>query len=360
MSLALNGMLHAVDEYSAFLDTHALEDMLEDTQGQYGGIGIQIGMKDKVLTVIAPIEGTPAYRAGLQSGDRIVKIGAKNTDGLTMKAVVDLLKGEKGTRVTLRIEPVDGAEARDVEIVRDTIEVPSVKDARILRDGIGYLRITQFMAPTAGLLREHIDALRKQGMTALVLDLRGNPGGLLTTAVEVAQMFLRNGQLVVSTRGRPGVGSEQSAFAGGDVHYVDMPLAVLINKGSASASEIVAGALADHKRAVLVGETSFGKGSVQSVVRLRSNPDQAIRLTTARYYTPAGRMIHGTGIDPDIPVEVSVAAWRDVQLARLAKEKLKEFTPEEQKRLARVVDAQLERAADLLQAVAVFHAANRK
>ena len=354
MALALDGMLHAVDEYSAFLDADEFEDVRDDTEGRYGGIGIHIGVRGGVLTVIAPIEGTPAYRAGVQSGDRILSIDGTETEGFSLKQAVDRLRGDRGTAVTLRLEPADGGEARDVQIVRDVIEVPSVKGGRLLRDGVGYLRITQFTRPTGELLKQEIESLRARGMTSLVLDLRGNPGGLLSSAVDVAQLFLRRGKVVVSTRGREGGAPEHKALAGGDTRYTEMPVAILVNRGSASASEIVAGALQDYHRAVLVGETTFGKGSVQSVVKLQSDPRQAIRLTTARYYTPAGRMIHGKGIEPDVPVSMTAAEWRDVQMARAAKDTPSDFTPEEARRLAKVVDGQLERAVDLLYAVSVF------
>lgn len=359
MSLALDGMLHSIDEYSGFLDADEFEDIQEDTEGRYGGIGIHIGMKGDVLTVIAPIEGTPAYRAGVQSGERIVAIDGVKTEGITLKQAVDKLRGERGSEVTLRLEPADGGEAHDVKIVRDFIEVPSVKGARMIRDGVGYLRITQFTRPTGDLLKADLEKLKGQGMKALVLDLRGNPGGLLTSAIDVSQLFLKRGAVVVTTKGREGVMPEHKSLAGGDTRYTDLPVAILVNKGSASASEIVAGALQDHKRAVLVGETTYGKGSVQSVVKLRSNPKQAIRLTTARYHTPSGRMIHGKGIEPDLPVEMTAGEWRDVQMARAVAEAPGEFSAEEKSRLADVVDWQLERAVDLLYAVCVFRSTGK-
>lgn len=351
---ALHGMLRALDEHSDFLEPEAYSEMQDDTAGKFSGIGIHIGLRDGVLTVIAPIEDTPAFRAGLQSGDRIVAIEGETTQGITLRQAVDKLRGEKGTEVNLSVQGPHETEARDVSIVRDDITVPNVKGVRLIRDRVGYIRITHFAAPTGELLQQALEELTEEGMEALVLDLRSNPGGLLKAAIDVTQKFLPGGEVIVSTRGRPGVYDEVVSKATGPYHNVEIPLAVLVNGGSASASEIVAGALQDHKRAIIVGDTTFGKGSVQSVIRLMPQGESAIRLTTALYYTPAGRQIHDKGIDPDIRVYVSPEEWRKVQVRRAHVESPAHFPAPEKKKYEDVVDHQLERAIDVLQAVNIF------
>ena len=345
----LDSLLSSLDPYSAFLMDQEYEGMRDDTEGAYEGIGVHIGIKDHQLTVIAPIEGSPGARAGLHSGDRIMAIEGESTKGLSLRDALKVMRGRKGSKVLLTISPSDGGDDRDVEIVRAVVEVPSVKGRKLVQDGIGYLRLTQFARPTASNLADQVEMLLNDGMEALVLDLRGNPGGLLNSAIEVSELFLKRGTLIVSTKGREGVYPEQTAVASRRSFH-DFPLAILINQGSASASEIVAGALQDHKRAVLVGEQSFGKGSVQSVVKLKSDPRSAIRLTTARYYTPSGRMIHGTGIAPDVPVPIESHEWRAIVKARMPSENESESEA--------VVDRQLERAVDLLHAVTIFKSAS--
>ena len=252
---ALHGMLQALDAHSDFLEPAAYSDMQEDTKGKYGGIGIQIGFKDGFLSVIAPIEDTPAFKAGMQAGDRIVEINGEKTHGIKIDAAVKKLRGEKGTTVVLTVRRADEDDSRKFTIVRGDIEVPSVKGARLLGDGVGYVRLTQFALPTAGSLNDALMKLQAEGMNALILDLRNNPGGLLVSAIDVSQKFLQKGRLIVTTKGREGVSPKDEKFAKVDGQFIDIPIAVLINGGSASASEIVAGALQDNKRAVIVGET---------------------------------------------------------------------------------------------------------
>ncbi len=348
MDSTLDSLLSSLDPYSSFLMDQEYEGMRDDTEGAYEGIGVHIGIKDHQLTVIAPIEGSPGARAGLHSGDRIMAIEGQSTKGLSLRDALKVLRGRKGSKVVLTISPSDGSDDREVEIVRAVVAVPSVKGRKLVQDGIGYLRLTQFARPTASNLADQVEMLLNDGMEALVLDLRGNPGGLLNSAIEVSELFLKRGTVIVSTKGREGVYPEQIAAASRR-QFHDFPLAILINQGSASASEIVAGAFQDHKRAVLVGEKSFGKGSVQSVVRLKSDPRSAIRLTTARYYTPSGRMIHGTGIAPDVPVPIESDEWRAIVKARMPSEDDAESEA--------VVDRQLERAVDLLHAVTIFKSA---
>jgi carboxyl-terminal processing protease len=351
---ALHGMLQALDPHSSFLDPAAYKDILEETSGTYSGIGITIGMKDGILTVIAPIEDTPAFRAGLQAGDKILKINSEKTTGMDLKDAVKRLKGPRGSEVAVTVLGLADDKPREVKIVRDNIEMPVIKGTRIIRDGVGYIRITQFTDPTGQLLQDALDKLSAQGMNALVLDLRNNPGGLLRAAIDVSQRFLERGQLIVTTKGREGVYDKMEARAGGDRHSTGFPVAVLINGGSASASEIVAGALHDQKRAVLVGDTTFGKGSVQSILPLKSATNTAIRLTMALYYTPSGKQINDKGIEPDVPVPLLADEWRKVQMKRVQIENPAQFSDEEKKQYNDVVDRQLERAVDLLQALKVF------
>jgi carboxyl-terminal processing protease len=330
--------------------------MQADTAGKFGGIGIHIGIRDGILTVISPIEDTPAFRAGLLAGDRILKIEGERTRGMSLREAVEKLRGEQGTEVTITVHGAATGEERDVTMVRDEIEVPSVKGTRVIRDGVGYVRITQFTRPTAASLQEALEELAAQDVKGLVLDLRNNPGGLLTSAVEVAQKFLKKRTPIVSTRGRPGVHKGVEVKARGKDPFTDFPMAVLVNGGSASASEIVAGALQDNKRAVLVGGQTFGKGSVQSVIRLKPDGKSAIRLTTAHYYTPSGRLIHDVGIKPDITVEVTPGEWRKVQLKRAREENPEFFMSEEDaaENLEGVVDEPLERAIDILVAMRIL------
>ena len=353
---ALHGMLKALDPHSDFLEPEDYTNIQEDTAGKFSGIGVHIGVRNNMLAVIAPIEDTPGFRAGLQSGDLILKIDGGDTIGMTLKQAVDKLRGPKGSKVTITIRRAGDENTKDLAIVRDDIEVPSVKGAKIIKSGIGYVRITQFAAPTADALQRALDDLKSKGMKALVLDLRSNPGGLLQSAIEIAQKFLKKGEVIVTTKGRPGVHDVSENKAGGDVHRVDFPMAVLVNGGSASASEIVAGALQDHGRALLVGEKTYGKGSVQSVIRMQPDGKSAIRLTTAYYYTPSGRMIHEKGIEPDILAEISPMEWQKVRLQRAIEESPGIYTEEEKQKLPTAPDRQLERAVDMLQGVLVFAA----
>lgn len=299
---ALTGMLQDLDPYSSFLDEDGYEDMKEDTSGHFGGVGIVISMKNGLLTVVAPMEDTPGFRAGILSGDIIVEIDGQETREMGISDAVKLMRGEPGTEVTLSLLRPSTYETEEMTIIREDINVESVKDAEILQDGIGYIRITQFNEPTADDLKAELKKLDAQGLNGLILDLRGNPGGLLTAAAGVAELFLPRGKLIVFTKGRTEEMMKQRFKSTGMTHYDDFPMAILVNEGSASASEIVAGALQDHKRAMLVGQKTFGKGSVQSILPL--DDGSAIKLTTAKYYTPSERVIHENGIEPDYAVEM--------------------------------------------------------
>lgn len=373
---ALKGMLQSLDPHSQFMDKEAFKAMREETAGQFGGLGITIGLKDMVLTVIAPMEGTPAFRAGLLSGDKIMEVDGESTEGISLEDAVKKLRGEPGTVVKIKIFRPTIQLMKEFELERAVINVPSIKDTRVLDGQIGYVRMLQFGESTADDLQKELDTLEEQQVKALVLDLRSNPGGLLSAAVEVAQKFLRRGDLIVFTRGRDNR-MERSYRARARATFPNVPMAVLINGFSASASEIVAGALQDNQRAILVGEKSFGKGSVQSV--LPQDAGTAIRLTTAKYYTPSERVIHDNGIEPDIVVPLSVENWRNILLARnKAEEKngdedqavpsddgwvdeegaeipsLPALPTEEAVDLDNVSDPQLERAADMLRGILVY------
>lgn len=339
---ALQGMLQSLDPHSQFLDEDMFKDMKDDTSGQFGGLGIVIGIKEGALTIIAPMEDTPGFRAGLLAGDRIVEIDGVSTDGMSLPDAVKKLRGEPGTRVTLRILRQPANEFLTKEIERANIEVATVKDARILQDGIGYIRITQFSEPTAEALAKEIERLRKEGLRALIIDLRNNPGGLLSSAIDVAQQFLDRNLVIVSTQGRQP--AQNKVYRSRQrARFDGFPIAVLVNGGSASASEIVAGALQDHRRAVLVGEKTFGKGSVQSVLPM--DEGTAIRLTTAHYLTPSNRVIQDRGIEPDIVVPMSPEELRSL-LERRAQPNANPVSVDE--------DPQLQRAMDVLKGVMKF------
>jgi carboxyl-terminal processing protease len=299
---AINGMLTALDPHSSFMSPETYKEMKIETKGAFGGLGIEISIKDGILTIISPIEDTPAFRAGVKSGDQILKIDDKFTKDLTIMDAVKRMRGEKGTKVTLTIMREGFDRPKEFSIVRDIIQVKSVK-FKMLDDGYGYIRIAQFQEKTSDDLQKALATLNESNkgkMKGLVLDLRNDPGGLLDQAVKVSETFLEEGKLVVYTEGREKDAQMRFTARKGDKQD-NYPIVVLINSGSASASEIVAGALQDHKRAVVMGVQSFGKGSVQTIIPLSDN--SGLRLTTARYFTPSGRSIQAKGITPDIVVE---------------------------------------------------------
>jgi len=295
---AIQGMLQSLDPYSSYLTPDMMKEMEIETKGTFGGIGIEIGIKDGILTIISPIEDTPAWKAGLKAGDKILKINGEPTKGLSLMECVKRLRGPKGTKVTITILREGFSEPKDFTIVRDIIKIQSVK-SKELEPGYLYLRITQFQEETTKDLREAIVAYgKKTPIKGLILDLRNNPGGLLDQAVAVADLFLKEGVIVsVKTRG----GQELVYQAQQAGTFPDWPLVVLVNHGSASASEIVAGALKVHRRGVILGTRTFGKGSVQTIIPLEGGA--GLRLTTARYFTPDGNSIQDKGISPDITFE---------------------------------------------------------
>jgi carboxyl-terminal processing protease len=286
---AIRGLVESLDPYSEFLTRDEYEDLKVHTSGNYEGLGISIDIRDDVLTVVAPIEGTPAYRAGVHSGDRIIAVDGRSTHGWSSDRAVDELRGPAGSEVVLTIAREGLTEPLEITIRRQAIDIPSVPYAWLLDGGVGYVRFRQFSERGAREVQAAVENLRRQGMRSLVLDVRGNPGGLLDQAIDVTDLFLDRGELVVSTRGRM---PEQNRkyHAHDDVNYGTFPMIVLVDGGTASASEILAGALQDHDRALILGRTSFGKGLVQSLFPLEGN-QAALKLTTARYYTPSGRNI---------------------------------------------------------------------
>lgn len=295
---ALNGMLQSLDAHSAYLDAAQFDDLQAETTGHFGGIGIELGLIDGYFTVIAPIDNTPAARAGLRSGDRLLEMDGESLRGNSLIDVIHRMRGEPGSRIKLRYKRANSKRLRDVNLKRDVISVASVSH-RWLAPGYAYVRISQFQTTTGSDFNRAINKLQKSsenGIHGLVLDLRNNPGGVLQASVTVADSLLDDG-LIVYTEGRKPSNKLKYRAAGKDT-LAGAPVVVLINAGSASASEIVAGALKDHERALLMGETSYGKGSVQSLVPL--SDDRAIKLTTAYYYTPSGRSIHKLGIEPDV------------------------------------------------------------
>lgn len=295
---AIDGMFASLDPHSAFMAPGDYQQMKADTQGEFGGLGIEVEIRDNMLTVVAPIEDTPAARADLRSGDQIVKVDGIATDGLRIDEAVRKMRGPRGTRVTLQIRRPGKADLLTIEIVRDIIQIASV-NATALSGGMGYIRIKAFQERTDVQVKKALDEFAAKGpIRGLVLDLRNDPGGLLDQAVAVADLFLEKG-LIVRTIGRGGKVVDESVATGPGT-YSGFPMVCLVNGGSASASEIVAGALQDHRRAVILGTTTFGKGSVQSILELQDG--SAIKLTVARYYTPSGRSIQEAGITPDLVV----------------------------------------------------------
>jgi len=354
---ALKGMLSSLDPHSQFMESRDFKGMQDDTNSRFGGLGVVVSQRDGDLIIVSPMEDSPGFKAGLMPGDKIAKIDGESTERLDLNDAVNRLRGDPGTKITLTIVRPGTKEIKDFVLTRETIKVASVKDAKLLpaeHTGdlkIGYARITQFNAPTADDLGKKLDDLEKQGMQAFILDLRYNPGGLLNSAVDVAGQFLPPKTLVVSTEGR--VPSQSRTYRTDDKtkQRPKYPIAILINGGSASGSEIVAGALKDLNRAVLIGETTFGKGSVQSVIQLQDG--SALRLTTAKYYTPSKQVIHEHGVTPTIRATLSPEQERLLMIQRSNDDLLTEV---QRKELQGFKDTQLERAIDAVKGVMIYAA----
>ena len=295
---AIKGMLTTLDPHSSYMKPDDFKELQVETQGSFTGIGIEITMKDNILTVVSPIEGTPAFAKGLKAGDKIVKIGEEPTQDMSLMEAVKRLRGPKGSEVTISIHRKGWPDLKEITLIRDIIPIHSVK-SKLLEPGYPYIRIINFQAQTTTDFKKALSDLEKQGkIKGLIIDLRNNPGGLLDQSVKIADIFIDEG-VIVSTKGR--IKEQNSMFYARDNNAkYKFPVVVLVNEGNASASEIVAGALQDHKKAVIIGAQTFGKGSVQTIIPMDSGA--GLRLTTARYYTPSGRSIQATGITPDIIV----------------------------------------------------------
>jgi carboxyl-terminal processing protease len=354
---ALKGMLNTLDPHSEFMEPEKYKELQSDTQGAFGGLGIVISMKDNFITVISPMEDSPGFKAGIMSGDRIIKIDGKSTEKMSLQDAVKNLRGEPGSDVKISILRPSSSQVKDYNLARAVINIDMVKDINgqkefpIGDNKIGYIRLVQFGEKTSADLETALDKLKQEHMQGLILDLRWNPGGLLDQAVDVCEKFLPRDNLVVTTEGRnPSQTLTRKAKGRGDELH-NMPIVVLVNLGSASASEIVAGCLQDTKRAIILGEKTFGKGSVQSILPLSDG--SALRLTTAKYYTPSHKVIHEVGITPDIPVPMTEEEERDVQLKHTPGG-IQSLDDKDRERVLSARDPQLDRAMDLLKGITLF------
>ncbi len=355
---ALKGMLASLDPHSQFMDPDTYNELKVDTEGKFGGLGIEITIKDGLLTVVTPIEDTPAWKAGLKAKDRIVKINNELTRDITLTDAVKKLRGKVGEPVNITVLRESEKKLLEFKIVRGVIKIQDIKAARILEDGISYIRLVEFRENTADNLDKTLQNLSKQGMNALILDLRNNPGGLLDAAVDVAGEFIERGKIIVSTKGHKAK-QNMEFMSRAPNPIINLPMVILINAGSASGSEIVAGALKDYKRAIILGNTSFGKGSVQTIVPLGDG--SALRLTTSKYFTPLNNEIHGKGVMPDIVVEEAKVELLNKEPEESKSEDIfeeiiekKENTPKEEKGLDYKSDNQLARAVDILKAIKIY------
>jgi carboxyl-terminal processing protease len=347
---ALEGLLGSLDPYSQFLPPDSYNELKVETEGKFGGLGIVIAIKDGMLTVISPLEGTPAYKEGLKAGDRIVRINGESTKGITLLEAVKKLRGKPGTQVKVTVLREEEHKLMDFTITRDIIKIKSVKEKKMLSDKIGYVKLIEFQENTLKDFKKAIEELKKQGMQGLILDLRNNPGGLLDVAVDVSQIFLPKGELIVYTKGRKKRQNMEFKSKGG--FFLEEPLIVLINKGTASGAEILSGAVQDNKRGIVMGTASFGKASVQTIIPLRDG--SAVRLTTAHYYTPSGKSIFKEGIHPDILIEEKQKE-EEIQpgveeIFKQIEEGKKEITPAKKKEY----DIQLLRAIDVMKGLLVY------
>jgi carboxyl-terminal processing protease len=354
INAAMKGMLSSLDPHSQFMNPDDFRDMQDDTRSRFNGLGIEVSMKNGLPTVIAAMEDTPAAKAGVLSGDQILRINGISTERMDLQDAINVLRGPAGAKITLTLLRPSTKEIKEYTLQRAEIKIQSVKGARLLDPEftgpfkIGYIRLVQFNEPTADELSKALDELQKQGMQALILDLRNNPGGLLNSAVDVCAQFLPPNTKVVSTQGRVASQQHDYSTSGAKKERSNFPMVVLINEGSASGAEIVAGALKDLHRAVLVGETTFGKGSVQNVMQL---PDgSAVRFTTAKYYTPSKQVIQGNGVTPNIRVAVTADQERSLSALR----NTGNMKPEDEKTIIKARDPQMLRAIDALKGVMIY------
>lgn len=356
---SLKGMLASLDAHSQFMDPETYDELKIDTRGKFGGVGIEITIRDGLLTVITPIEDTPAWKAGIKANDRIVKIDGVLTREMSLTEAVKKMRGQPGKVVNLTILRETETRLLDFKIAREMIKMSDIKYVRILEDGIGYIRLSEFRENTFSELNNALGLLSKQRMKSLIIDLRNNPGGLLDVAVKVTGKFLAPNKLIAYTKGRQ-IDQDLEFFSDATSTGLELPLVILINEGSASGSEIVAGALQDYKRAIIIGKKSFGKGSVQTVIPLGDG--SALRLTTSHYFTPSGKIIQDKGVTPDILVDEKKTTDEKIDLA-------KHKTPEEvfsqienEKQIDQPAkdvfnyqtDTQLMRAVDALKAIQIY------
>ena len=354
VTAAMKGMISSLDPHSQFMDPNDFRDMQDDTRSRFNGLGIEVSMKNGLPTVVTAMEDTPAAKAGILSGDQILRINGISTERMDLQDAINVLRGPTGRKVTLTLLRPSTKEIKDYTLERAEIKVQSVKGVRLLDAEltgpfkIGYIRLIQFNEPTAEELSKALDELQMRGMQALILDLRNNPGGLLNSAVDVCAQFLPPNTKVVSTQGR--IASQQHDYSTSGVkkERPNFPMTLLINEGSASGAEIVSGALKDLHRAILVGETTFGKGSVQNVMQL---PDgSAVRFTTAKYYTPGKQVIQGNGVAPNIRVAMTAEQERALFALRNAEN----VKPEDEKSIIKAKDPQMLRAIDALKGVMIY------
>jgi carboxyl-terminal processing protease len=354
ITAALKGMLSSLDPHSQYMDPNDFRDMQDDTRSRFNGLGIEVSTKNGLPTIVMPMEDTPAARAGILSGDQILRINGASTERMELQDVINRLRGPLGQKITLTLMRASTKEVKDYVLERTEIKIESVKGTRLLDSEltgsfkIGYVRLVQFNEPTANDLSKALDELQKQGMQACILDLRNNPGGLLNSAVDVCAQFLPPNTKVVSTQGRVASQEREYSTSGASKERPNFPMAVLVNEGSASGAEIVSGALKDLRRAILVGETTFGKGSVQNVMQL---PDgSALRFTTAKYYTPSKQVIQGNGVMPNIRVPMSPDQERMLFVARSTEN----GQSEDEKTFVKTKDPQMLRAIDALKGVMIY------
>ena len=359
---AMKGMLNTLDPHSEFMEATKYDELKKDTSGEFGGVGIVISVtREGHVTVVSPMEDTPGYKAGILSGDRIIKIDGRSTEKFSIQDAVKTLRGEPGSKVEVTILRPHTGIVTNYTLTRAAIKVDTVKDVNgrnefpLSENNIGYIRLSQFGEQTTEDFEDALRALEKKGMESLILDLRGNPGGLLDQAVRIVEKFVPRGTLVVSTEGRGQTQRSEYRATGRDTH-LNLPMVILVNGGSASASEIVSGALQDLTlegkcKAVILGEQTFGKGSVQSILPLQDG--SALRLTTAKYYTPSHKVIHEKGITPDIIVPMSEEEERDVFLKRTPGG-LESLDDKERERVRNARDPQLDRAMDLLKGLSLY------
>lgn len=362
---AASGMVRGLDPFSQFLEPDAHKEMKTETEGEFGGLGIRIAIRDSILTVITPLPGTPAYRQGILPGDRIIKINGDTTQDITIEQAVKKLRGTPGSKITLTVGHDGEKELKDFTLTRELIKIESIK-SKMLGTEIGYVRLTEFTQRSAIDFDIALKGLKTKGMKSLIVDLRNNPGGLLNVAVDVCRLFIGGNKLIVYTEGRRQ--PKQEFRADGVAAYAGLPMVILVNHGSASGSEIFAGCLQDYHRAVILGSESFGKGSVQSVIPLADG--SGLRLTTAKYYTPSGRTFHRDektgkgGITPDIVIDVT----REIEIKLQAQDeevfgKPKAPAPtsdskdksKDKDKDGPVVDEALERAQQILQTREIFN-----